>query len=93
MTSGVIDIDSLNPVDVIDGTRSPPLRVGITPPTDVDGAAVPPLAAVTRRYVRECPYGYLSLWVCAVCMKLGRDFRREFCSIPSEEDIRTGDAI
>ena len=31
-----------------------------------------------RNKVVDCPF-YLGFWICAVCIRSGRDFRREFC--------------
>jgi len=35
-----------------------------------------------RKYVLLCPFGGgLGLFVCVLCIKSGRDFRREFCPL------------
>ena len=34
-----------------------------------------------RRYERLCPFGGLGLFVCTLCIKSGKDYRRIFCPL------------
>ena len=88
MTSTVIDIDSLDAIGISRRDICAP-AVAQTNVAFGDHAVG---HSQKRRYKPECSM-YLSTWVCAVCLKIGRDYRREFCPIPTEEEIRRGNPI
>lgn len=74
-----VDMDTLV-AEVIDGVGHP--LSPLTETTGTIGGAKAPGAPAThtrRRYYPMCAYGYMGLWICAVCLKIGRDFRRDFC--------------
>jgi len=103
MTSTVIDIDSLDAIGISRRDICAPAVAQTNADASV-GAAVPHSQkrypdltsgqndTKLQTYRPECSM-YLSTWVCAVCLKIGRDYRREFCRIPTEEEIRRGNPI
>ena len=32
-----------------------------------------------KKFVLMCPFGGCGSWICAICIKSGKDFRRDFC--------------
>jgi hypothetical protein len=91
--STAVDIDSLQGVDVLDTTGHAlaalatnaafggalPLPSIVTDGMELD---IHPEVEMTstgrKKYRPECSL-YLGYWICAVCFKVGLDFRREFC--------------
>jgi hypothetical protein len=81
----MIDVDDLpDAIGIADPARVPlaPLAVGghpLTPPRFREGSKT----GWVHNQMPNCPL-YLGYWVCGVCCRLGRDFRRDLCPYRSE---------